>query len=440
MKEFRTIKTQTLLLKNARLLDPGTDLEQQADLLIENGRIARIEPELRVAGADVLDLASQYVTPGWFDMHVHFREPGREDEETVRSGCAAAAAGGFTGACPMPNTEPRADTRSIIEYMIEEARDLPVDVHPIAAATKGSLGKELSEMAELIDGGAVAFSDDGVAIATAEMARRAMEYASMFDVPIIEHCEEPTLTQGGAMHEGAVSTRLGLAGMPGVAEDIIVARDILLAEFTGARLHIAHISTARAVELVRQAKARGLLVSCEVTPHHFCLTDEAIASFDANFKMNPPLRTQRDVQAIIEGLKDGTIDVIATDHAPHAPEEKDVEFATAPFGIVGLETALGLILTKLVHPGHLTMKQAIACVTRAPRQILRIPQARLEIGAPANLTFFDPEQEWLVDHKEFFSKSRNSPFLGWRLRGRASGIYNKGQLWLRDSSRLHSAG
>lgn len=431
MRTIEYRKPERLLIKNANYLDPAEGGPRPVEVLIENGTIVRVEHAIdSVDGAETIDGTGKLLTPGWLDMHVHFREPGREDEETVKTGCAAATAGGFTGACPMPNTEPAADTRGIIEYMIAEAKDTPVDVYPIAAATKGRQGKELSEMADLIEGGAVAFSDDGVAIATAEMTRRAMEYASMFDVPIIEHCEEPSMTEGGAMNESAVSTRLGLPGMPGVAEDIIVARDILLVELTGARLHIAHISTARSVDLVRQAKQRGLPVTCEVTPHHFTLTDEAVASYDANLKMNPPLRTQKDVDAIIEGLADGTIDVIATDHAPHSPEEKDVEFQAAPFGIIGLETALGLIMTQLVEPGHLRLEEALRKITLAPRDILRLPLPKLAVGQVANLTLFDPKHEWTVDASRFYSKSRNTPFLGWTLRGKVHAVINKGFLWV----------
>lgn len=430
MKAFKHQLEPNLLIKGARLLDPANGVDEVADLLIEHGAIARIAKTIAAENIRTVEASGQIITPGWFDMHVHFREPGREDEETIKSGCAAASAGGFTGACPMPNTEPAADTRGVIEFMIDEARDLPVDIHPIAAATKGRQGKELAEIAELVEAGAVGLSDDGVAIATAEMTRRVMEYASMFDVPVIEHCEEPSLTEGGAMHESAVSTRLGVPGMPGVAEDIIVARDILLAEFTGARLHVAHISTARSVDLVRQAKARGIPVTCEVMPHHFCLNDTTIVSYDANFKMNPPLREQRDVEAMVEGLKDGTIDVIATDHAPHSPEEKDAEFVAAPFGIIGLETALGLIFTTLIEPGHLTLEAVLDKVITAPRRILNLEIPVIRTGAAANLTLLDPSRRWTVDVRQFYSKSRNTPFAGWTLTGAATGIYNKRRLWL----------
>ncbi len=431
VKTIHYEKTPDLLIRNGVLLDPTTAEERRADVLIRAGKIARIGDQLSAENVPVFDAAGLYVTPGWFDMHVHFREPGREDKETIETGCAAAAAGGFTGVCPMPNTSPVADTRGIIEMQISKAEDTPIDLHPIAAATLGQRGEELSEMADLVDAGAVAFSDDGVAIATAAITRRAMEYASMYDVPIIEHCEDVSLAKGGAMNEGAASTRLGLPGIPAIAEDLIVARDILLAEYTGARVHIAHISTAGAVELVRRAKKRGVRVTCEVTPHHFCLTDDSIESYDANYKMNPPLRTQKDVEAMIAGLKDGTIDVIATDHAPHAPEEKEVEFTAAPFGITGLETAIGLIISKLVLPGHLTLPQALEKITRAPRRILNLPQAEIQEGKPANLTLLDAQQQWQVRVEDFYSKSRNSPFIGEELTGRAMGVYNRGMFWRR---------
>ncbi len=433
MKSISYEKAPELLIRNGILLDPASGEERRADVLISDGRIARIAENIEQKNIPVFDARGRYISPGWFDMHVHFREPGREDKETIATGCAAAVSGGFTGVCPMPNTAPVADNRGIIEMQIAKAEETPVDLHPIAAATVGQRGEELSEMADLVDAGAVAFSDDGVAIATAAITRRAMEYASMYDVPIIEHCEDISLARGGAMNEGAASTRLGLPGIPGIAEDLIVARDILLAEYTGARVHIAHISTAGAVELVRRAKKRGVKVTCEVTPHHFCLTDDHIESYDANYKMNPPLRTQNDVEAMIAGLKDGTIDVIATDHAPHAPEEKEVEFTAAPFGITGLETAIGLIISKLVLPGHLSLVQALEKITRAPRHILNLPQAIVQEGEPANLTLFDAAQKWQVRAEEFYSKSRNSPFIGEELTGRAVAVYNRGLFWQRPA-------
>jgi dihydroorotase len=430
-KTIRGKKTENLLIKGAMLIDPAIKLEKRGDILIEKGKIVRLGKIAQAPeGVQVIDARELVITPGWMDMHVHFRQPGREDEETVESGAAAAVAGGFTAASPMPNTTPAADTREVIEFLIEEGRKTLIDVFPIAAATKGREGKELSEMAELVEAGAVAFSDDGCAIATARLARRAMEYASMFDVPIIEHAEEPTLTVAGAMNEGKYSTRLGLGGMPTVAEDIIVARDILLAEYTGAHVHIAHISSARSIDLVRQAKIHGVRVTCEVTPHHFALTDEAVSDYDANTKMNPPLRSQKDIDAVLEGLQDGTIDAIATDHAPHAPEEKDVEFAAAPFGIVGLETALGLIVTKLMKAGVLSLSEAVDKVAVQPRRILSLPPVTLQEGQIANLTFFSPERVWTVAKNAFYSKCRNTPFNGWELTGKVYGVYNKRQLWL----------
>ncbi len=432
-KNLRAKKAENLLFKGAMLIDPAIKLEKRGDVLIEKGKIVRVG---RIAqppeGLQVIDARQLVVTPGWMDMHVHFRQPGREDEETVESGAAAAVAGGFTAACPMPNTTPAADSREIIEFLIEEGRKTLIDVFPIAAATKGRQGKELSEMAELVEAGAVAFSDDGCAVSTAALMRRAMEYATMFDVPIIEHAEEPSLTVAGAMNEGKYSTRLGLAGMPTVAEDIIVARDISLAEYTGARLHIAHISSAASIDLVRQAKLRGVHVTCEVTPHHFTLTDEAVIEYDTNTKMNPPLRSQKDVNAVLEGLQDGTIDVIATDHAPHAPEEKDVEYAAAPFGIIGLETALGLIITRLVKSGVLSLTEAVNKVTVNPRRVLNLPPATMQEGQAANLTIFSPERSWTVAQENFFSKCRNMPFNGWELFGKVYGVYTKRQLWLNN--------
>jgi dihydroorotase len=303
-------------------------------------------------------------------------------------------------------------------------------VYPIAAATKGREGKELAEMAELVDAGAVAFSDDGCAIAAAELARRAMEYAHMLGVPIIEHAEDSTLDEGGAMNEGVFSTRLGLPAMPTVAEDIVVARDILLADYTGGRLHIAHLSSARALDLIRWAKQRGIQVTCEVTPHHFTLTDEAALNYDTNTKMNPPLRSQRDVEAMLAGLQDGTIEVIATDHAPHAVEEKEVEYPAAPFGIIGLETALGLIITRLVKTNLLSLNDAIAKVATAPRRILNLPPAQIKEREMANLMLFSPTKIWTVNKSKFYSKSRNTPFNDWELTGRVFAVYNKEQLWL----------
>jgi dihydroorotase len=432
-RKLETKSIKNLLIRGARIIDPSQSLDKHADILIENGVIARVGNNLDASpNFELIEARDLALSPGWCDMHVHFREPGREDEETIETGCAAAAAGGFTAACPMPNTLPAMDKREIVESVIKKSRDTLVDVYPIAAATKGRDGKELSEMAELVEAGAVAFSDDGCAIATAELARRAMEYANMLGVPIIEHAEEAALDECGTMNEGMYSTKLGLPGMPAVAEDIVVARDILLAEYTGARVHIAHLSSARSVELIRWAKQRGIQVTCEVTPHHFTLTDEAVAisNYDTNTKMNPPLRAQSDVEAMIAGLQDGTIDVIATDHAPHSIEEKDTEFAAAPFGIIGLETALGLMITRLVKTNLLSLADAIAKVTTAPRRILNLPVVQIKEGQPANLTFFSPAKTWTVDKTKTYSKSRNTPFHRWELTGKVFAVYNKQQLWM----------
>jgi len=421
-----------ILFKNALVVDPEKLSQERRDVVVEKGVLKEIGKV--TAGhfnGKVIDLNGLVLCPGLIDMHVHLREPGREDEETVESGADAAMMGGFTSVCPMPNTDPPADKAEVVEFLKRRGQDLLVDVFPIAAVTKGRAGEELTEMGELAEAGAVAFSDDGDPVATAEILRRAMEYAHLFDVPIIDHCEDKALTRNGAMHEGVVSTQLGLPVMPGIAEEIIVARDIQVAEFTKSRLHIAHISTAGAVELVRRAKQRGIQVTCEVTPHHFTLTHEAVRTYDTNAKMNPPLRRPLDVEAMIAGLRDGTIDVIATDHAPHAIEEKEVEFQAAPFGIVGLETALGLVLTRLVDTGVLTLPQAIAKMTCNPAVILKLDRGRLKIGAPAALTIFDPAARWTVDKNAFKTKSKNTPFHGWELKGRVFGIYNKGRWWHR---------
>lgn len=421
-----------ILFKNALVVDPEKLSQERRDVVVENGVLKEIgKISAGHFNGKVIDLNGLVLCPGLIDMHVHLREPGREDEETVESGADAAMTGGFASVCPMPNTDPPADKAEVVEFLKKRAQNLLVDVFPIAAVTKGRAGEELTEMGELVEAGAGAFSDDGDPVATAEILRRAMEYARLFDVPIIEHCEDKALTRNGAMHEGVVSTQLGLPGMPGIAEEIIVARDIQVAEFTKSRLHIAHISTAGAVELVRRAKQKGIQVTCEVTPHHFTLNHDAVRTYDTNAKMNPPLRASQDVEAMLAGLRDGTIDVIATDHAPHAIEEKEVEFQAAPFGIVGLETALGLVLTRLVDTGVLTLPQVIAKMTSNPAAILKLDRGRLKIGAPAALTIFDAGARWTVDKNAFKSKSKNTPFHGWELKGRVFGIFNKGRWWQR---------
>ncbi len=425
-----------VLLRDGHIIDPGIGKDTVTNILIVDGRIERIGAVGSSSEFDrELDLKGKVVAPGFIDLHVHFREPGFEYKETIYTGCHAAAAGGFTAVCCMPNTKPTIDDESIVRYVKERGRQFHggvVDVFPVAAITKGREGKELAPMLELSGAGAVAFTDDGAPVENAEIMRRALEYASMIKKPIIQHAEDLNLTKGGVMHEGFVSTSLGMQAMPGIAEEIMVARDICLTEYCGAQYHVAHLSTAGSVELVRTAKKKHLMVSCEVTPHHFTLTDEAVRSFDTNTKMNPPLRTGGDVEAIKEGLRDGTIDCIATDHAPHSFDEKQVEFAYAPFGIVGLETAVGLAITELVEPKIVSMADLVSKFSLNPRSILRLPGISVQEGESANLTFIDPSAEWVVDIEQFKSRSRNSPFAGKRLRGKPVGIFNNGQFYLPD--------
>ena len=418
-----------LLLKNGRLVDPLTRRDEEIDIHIVDGKIARIARGVTVPDAQVVELRGKVVSPGLIDMHVHLREPGFEYKETILTGCTAAAAGGFTAVCCMPNTNPPIDDESVVRLVKERARaalDGLVDVYPVAAVTKERKGEHLAPLAELAAAGAVAFTDDGDPVYDAEIMRRAMEYAAMYSRPVIQHAQDLPMTKGGAMNEGVVATRLGIPGMPSAAEDIVVARDIHIARYTGSRYHLAHMSTAGAAALVRAAKAEGLPVTCEVTPHHFTLTDEAVAGFDTNTKMNPPLRAKTDVDAIRKALRDGTIDVIATDHAPHSFDEKQVEYQTAPFGIVGLETALALALTELVQGGVLTLSTLIEKMSTNPRRILNLPEIRIAEGQPANLTVFDPSAEWIVDVQAFKSRSKNSPFGGRRLTGKPVGIINNG--------------
>jgi dihydroorotase len=340
----------TLLLRNGRLVDPANGIDAERDVLIESGRVTRVGAGLTADGAEVIDLAGLCVCPGFIDMHVHLREPGQEWKETIATGTRAAAAGGFTGVACMPNTDPPIDSRSVVEFVLAQARQHGVvPVYPIGCVSKAQKGEQLAEMGDMAIAGARGFSDDGKPVASAGLMRRALEYARIFDLPVIDHCEEPTLVAGGVVHEGDVSTRLGLKGWPGVAEDVMVQRDILLAEYTGGCVHIAHMSTGRSAELVRRAKASGIRVTCEVTPHHFALTHEAVLEYDTDAKMNPPLRTAWDRDTLIQALADGTIDAIATDHAPHHADEKCVEFSRAPFGVVGLETSVSLGLDRLVH-------------------------------------------------------------------------------------------
>ncbi len=408
-----------LLVRNGRVIDPANTVDDVQDLLLEDGVIRQVGPRLRAPeGTDVVDATGKVVCPGFIDAHVHLREPGYEYKETVATGTRAAAAGGFTAVCCMANTQPVNDNGSITEYILDRARtEGRVHVYPIGAVTRGLAGEELSELAELAEAGCVAFSDDGRCIMNAALYRRAMEYTLPFGTVLISHAEDHTLCTGAAMNEGVVSTELGLPGAPAAAEEVMVARDLILAELTGARLHIAHLSTAGSVRLVREAKARGIRVTAEVTPHHLVLTDEAARSFDTNTKMNPPLRTKRDTEALVEALADGTIDCIATDHAPHALSEKEGEYDQAAFGVVGLETAVAVLLDRLVRPGLLPLGTLIARFSSDPARLLNLPGGSLAPGARADLTILDLERELTVDPRQFQSKSRNTPFAGWSLRG-----------------------
>ena len=407
-----------LLLKNARVVDPSTSVDGSLDVLIVDGRIAKIAKRIADSDATTWDLAGFCICPGFIDMHVHLREPGQEWKETIATGTKAAAAGGFTGVACMPNTQPPIDSRSVVEFVLAQARQHgTVPVYPIGCVTKGQAGVELAEMGDMAVAGARGFSDDGKPVASAGLMRRALEYSRIFDLPVIDHCEEPTLTAGGVAHEGDVATRLGLAGWPGVAEDVMVQRDILLAEYTGGAVHIAHMSTGRSADLVRQAKAAGIRVTCEVTPHHFALTDEAILGYDTHAKMNPPLREESDRVALLAAIADGTVDAIATDHAPHNADEKCVEFSQAPFGVVGLETAVSLGLDRLVHGGVIGLSRLVELMSCGPARILRLDKGSLREGADADITVLDLERKVVVAPESFASKSVNTPFGGFELRG-----------------------
>jgi len=423
-----------VVLKNVDIIHPEEKLNLKGvSALLNDGLISKIGELTKneIEGAKEFDFTGKLLVPGLFDMHVHLREPGREDEETVITGCNSAAAGGFTGVACMPNTEPAIDTAEVVKFIKEQASKHLVDVHPVAAASVGRKGEIISPMAELVEAGAVAFSDDGTVIKTSSVLRRAFEYSNMYDTPIIEHCEDESLADG-AMNEGINSTLLGLPALPSIAEDIIVSRDILMAEYTGGRIHIAHISTKNSVNLVREAKKKGIKVTAEVTPHHFTLTDDAVKSYDTNMKMNPPLRTQEDIDAIIKGLKDGTIDCIASDHAPHSLEEKESEFQFAPNGIVGFETTVGLSFSELLHKNKLSIEELIKKLSINPRKILNLPIPKFEVGALANFTIFDPNFVWTVNISKFKSKSKNSPFDKRLLTGKALAVINRKKMYVDD--------
>ena len=412
----------SVLVRGGRLVDPTQGLDGSFDLRIEDGQVAEVGESIAVPkGAEVIEAEGLVVCPGLIDIHVHLREPGHEYKETVGSGTRAAAAGGFTAVACMPNTDPVNDSRSVTEFIAGEAgRRGYARVYPIGAVSRGQKGEQLAEIGDMVAGGAVGISDDGLPVESPELMRRALLYAQHFGVPVIQHAEDLSLARDGVMHEGEWSTRLGLPGLSGSAEDVMVARDILLLEDTGGRYHVAHLSTSRSMELVRQAKARGLGVTCEVTPHHLLLTDREIAEsgFSTHCKMKPPLRSEADRQAMVDGLVDGTVDAIASDHAPHHQDEKDLEFSLAPFGIVGLETTLSLCLDRLVRPGILTMSRLVELLSSGPAAVLGLAGGNLKVGSVADVTLFHPKKAATVNPTRFKSKGRNTPFAGWKLRGR----------------------
>jgi dihydroorotase len=420
-----------ILVRGGRLIDPSQDLDGFFDLLLEDGVVARLDERLEApAGAEIFDAAERVVTPGFIDIHVHLREPGQEYKETVRTGTMAAAAGGFTAVACMANTVPVNDHRSVTEHILgEAARHGFARVYPIGAVSKGLEGKALAEIGDMAAAGAVAVSDDGRPVVSAELMRRVLLYTQHYGLTVIQHAEELNLSADGVMHEGEQSTRLGLAGIPGAAEDVMVARDLLLLEETGGRYHVAHLSTARSLELVRRAKRRGLPVTSEVTPHHLLLTDEEVgrSEFSTDTKMKPPLRPTADRDALRAGIADGTIDAIASDHAPHHADEKDVSFDQAPFGIVGLETTVSLCLDRLVRPGVVSLSRLVELLSCGPARVLGLPGGSLRPGAPADLTVLDLERSVTVEPRSFRSRSRNTPFTGWKLTGAPAGTFLGGR-------------
>jgi dihydroorotase len=424
------------LLKGGRVINPATQTDETLDILIEGGLISAIEKDISTSRADeVINLKStDWVTPGLVDVHVHFRDPGSPDKEDTISGAAAAVAGGFTTVCVMPNTSPVIDSTPMVQYILNAAKATGIQIHPIAAVTRGLEGQEMTSIGTLKQNGAVGFSDDGKPISSANMMRKALEYSRMFDVPIVCHAEDCSLFGHGVMHEGYYSTLLGLPGIPSVAESVIVARDIELVRFTGGRVHFAHISSKESVALIRQAKAEGLPITAETTPHYLSLTDACCQGYDPNFKMNGPLRADSDQQALIEAVSDGTIDVIATDHAPHTPDEKAMAFDCAPNGVIGLETSLGVMLTHFYHTKRLNPDDIVRLMSTRPAEIFKLnASGNLAIGQRADITVIDPELSWVVDPAQFRSKSRNSPFKGQTLKGKAIMTFAKGQCLYRQA-------
>jgi dihydroorotase len=428
-----------ILFKNARIINPAQNFDEIADILIIDGKIEKIGQIEEGENFQVYDFTGKIISPGFIDMHVHLREPGFEHKETIETGIEAGANGGFTALCCMPNTNPTADDPSVIEYVKRKSKEALggiVDVYPIGAITKKIEGLELAPIAELVEAGAIAFSDDGNCVQNSSVIRKAFEYISMFDKTIIQHCEDKTLSGNGLANEGYWSTILGLTPYPDISEEIILYRDLrllsyLMPKIKKAKYHIAHISSRGSVELLKKFKDAGLNITAEVTPHHLLLTDEDIwkSNYDTNLKVNPPLKSRNDVGALIEALKDGTIDAIASDHAPHAPEEKEADFASAPFGIIGLETTVGLILSEFVNKGIITIRKMIELLSINPRKILGLEPVKIAEGEMANLTLLDPNLEWIVDERKFKSKSKNSPFIGWKLKGKPLGIINNGKIF-----------
>jgi dihydroorotase len=412
---------RALLLRGGRVIDPSRGIDEVADLLVQDRRVAAVGPNLGTPeGALVRDASGNVVTPGLIDVHVHLREPGEEHKETIATGAAAAAAGGFTAVCAMPNTDPVTDNQAAVGFLVRQSmRAGFARVYPIGAISLGQRGERLAEFGEMVGAGAVAVSDDGRPVVSSHLMRTALEYARTFGIPVADHCEDLALAAGGAMHEGIVATRLGLKGIPAAAEEIMVARDLLLAELTGGRVHLCHISTRGSADLIRRARERGVRVTAEATPHHLVLTDHACEGYDTHAKMNPPLREAADVAALRAALKDGTIDCVATDHAPHAYDEKEAAFDDAPFGIIGLETAFGICHTELVQGGVLTLPELLVRMSTGPARAFNLPGGTLAQGAPADVAVFDVTTPWTVDVGESWSKSRNTPFAGRRLVGRA---------------------
>jgi dihydroorotase len=411
-----------LLIRGGHVIDPSTGLNEPADVLLREGRVEAVGRDIGLPDdAEVLDASGLVVAPGFIDLHVHLREPGQEHKETIATGARAAAAGGFTAVCAMPNTDPPVDDPAAVGYVrAAGVRAGAARVYPTGAVSLGQKGERLTEIGEMMHAGAVAITDDGRPVATAALMRLALEYARSFGIPVASHCEDVTLSRGGSMNEGLISTRLGIVGIPNAAEDVGIARDLLLAELTGGRLHVQHVSTRNGVAMIRAAKEQGLAVTAEGSPHHFTLTDEAVDGYRTEAKVNPPLRAAADRDAVIQGVADGTLDVIATDHAPHHYDEKEQALEDAPFGLVGLETALGLAVTQLVEKGHLDLPTLIMRMSTAPARAFNLPGGSLRRGSIADVTLFDPAWQWTVDPSAFLSKSRNTPFAGWTLRGRAA--------------------